>query len=246
MSVPWILYPCLFLIALLYASVGLGGASGYLAIFSLLGITDPRLAPTVLLFNILVAALSFQAYYREGHFERSLLLPFVLTSIPASFAGGMIPLSERVFSTLLGVVLLLAGVRLLLSGDESSSKRSHRSWTVSVFVGLLVGLLAGLTGSGGGFILIPVLLVYFGIGPKKAAAVASAFVVLNSLTGFTGHLVRAHYPLPGTVSFLAIAGVGGLIGARLGARILDPVIVRRLISLVLFFAGLRLVLPDLF
>ncbi len=244
MVISWLTYICLFLVAVLYASVGLGGATGYLAVFTLFGVTDPLLAPTVLLLNIFVAGLSFLAYYREGHFNRDLLWPFVVTSIPAAFVGGMIPLDERMFSTLLGAALLVAGVRMLIPGEREPSEGLDHGLPVTLTAGVLLGLIAGLTGSGGGFLLIPVLIVFLGTEPKQAAVTAAAFVIVNSLTGFGGHFVRGHYTLQGVVPLIVVVGAGGFLGSRLGAQLFKPEIVQRLISVVLLMAGAKLLFQN--
>lgn len=240
----WLVYPCFLIVSFLYGSVGLGGATGYLAVLSLLGVTDPIIAPSVLLLNILVAGISFGQFYREGHFRMNLLLPFAITSIPASVLGGMIPLSRMAFVLVLGVTLLVAGVRLMvLPKIEDESGHDFSSlvyWTMSLLIGIGLGVLSGVTGSGGGFLLIPVLMMVYSVPPKQTAAAAAGFVVVNSVAGFSGHLLRGHVSWEMTVPLIAVVAVGGFAGSRLGSKYWEASTVQRIISVVLVLGGGKL------
>jgi uncharacterized membrane protein YfcA len=241
---PWYIYPCFLVVAFLYGSVGLGGATGYLAILSLFGMTEPIIAPSVLLLNILVAGISFGHFYREGFFRMDFLLPFAVTSIPASLVGGMIPLSRASFVLVLGATLLVAGVRLMVlpeMSEESGPKLTGRAyWATSLSIGIGLGLLSGVTGSGGGFLLIPVLILFYRIPPKPTAAAAAGFVVVNSVAGFAGHLLRGHVSWELTGSLVVVVLVGGFAGARMGSTYWEASTVQQLISVVLVVGGGKL------
>lgn len=241
---PWPVYPGFFAIAFVYGSVGLGGATGYLAVLSLAGMTAPIVAPVVLVLNVVVAGISFGQFSRAGFFRARLLLPFVLTSVPASLAGGLIPLSRRVFVFVLGVTLLAAGLRLLflpkVERNEDARLSGSAYWLMSLGLGIVLGLLSGITGSGGGFLLIPVLLLVFRADPKRTAAAAAGFVVLNSLAGFSGHLWRDHVDWAMTGSLLGVVVAGGFLGSRLGSAYWRPRTVQRVISVVLLAGGIKL------
>lgn len=243
-QLPWLVYPGFFIIAFVYGSVGLGGATGYLAVLSLAGVTAPIVAPIVLVLNIAVAGISFGQFYRAGFFRKNLLLPFVITSIPASLAGGMIPLSRTAFVLVLGVTLLAAGLRLLFLPQVEEGSAPTLSgfayWFVSLSLGIVLGLLSGITGSGGGFLLIPVLLLLYRAGTKPTAAAAAGFVVLNSAAGFSGHLLRGHMNWSMTGPLLAVVVAGGFLGSRLGSTYWDAKTVQRIISVVLLVGGVKL------
>ncbi len=229
--------------------MGLGGATGYLAVLSLAGVTAPIVAPVVLVLNVAVAGISFGHFYRAGFFRPRLLVPFLVTSIPASLAGGLIPLTRTVFVLVLGVTLLAAGLRLLflptVDRDGAHGLPGETYWLLSLGLGIVLGLLAGITGSGGGFLLIPVLLVVFRVDPRQAAAAAAGFVVLNSLAGFSGHLIRGHVDWAMTGSLLGVVVVGGYLGSRLGSFYWRAETVQRVIAVVLLIGGAKLLVDFL-
>lgn len=145
---------------------------------------------------------------------------------------------------ILGVLLLLAGTRTILDNPRGNGG-SNPGTIVTLLFGSVVGLLSGITGSGGGFILIPVMLFAYDTTATEVASVASGFVVLNSLGGLAGHASRGHVSLELGLPLLAIVGVGGLLGAQLGSRILRPRTVRILMAFVLLAGGVKLLLPFL-
>jgi uncharacterized membrane protein YfcA len=242
------LVPAFFLAAMLYASVGHGGASAYLAILVLAGFTRNEIAPTVLVLNILVTTLGALNYRRAGHLDLRLLLPFILTSIPAAFLGGSLQVSEKTFSVILGWTLLVAALRFLVFTKPITGKQDFTPgllFGVGLPVGLALGFLAGLIGIGGGIFLSPLLLLMGWADAKKTAAVSAGFILLNSLSGLIAHLIRTAPDWP-LLSVLAITVlVGGWIGSYRGAYKLQPVTLQRLLGVVLLIASAKL-LHDLF
>jgi uncharacterized membrane protein YfcA len=241
------LIPAFFLAAMLYASVGHGGASAYLAILVLAGFSHESIAPTVLALNILVTLLGTINYHRAGHLDLKLLFPFVLTSIPAAFLGGSIHISEEVFSAILGLTLLAAAFRFLIVTKPVLGRHvlpSGLLFGVGLPVGFGLGFLAGLIGIGGGIFLSPLLLLMGWADVKKTAAVSAGFILLNSLSGLTAHLLRQTPDW----SFLMALGItvliGGGIGSYRGAFRLQPVTLQRLLGVVLLIASAKL-LHDL-
>jgi len=233
-----------FLIATVYAAVGLGGGSAYLALLALAGLPYETIPPTALLLNVIVAGISFLSYRREGYFSPRLLLPFALTSIPAAFLGGLIPVSERAFAILLSAVLVLAALRIFVVRGALRPRRSgHWILGVGLPIGALLGLLAGIVGFGGGIFLSPVLLLGGWAGAKEAAATTSAFVALNSISGL---LARSFKGLPTfsgmeVVPLLALAVfLGGQLGSQLGSRRLSPLALQRIFALLLLAAAAKL------
>lgn len=238
-----------FLVALLYASVGHGGASGYLAILVLAGFSRPAIAPIVLALNILVTMLGWFYFRRAGHFSFQLLSPFIVSSIPAAFLGAQIHLSSRAFSMLLAAVLFAAAIRMLFVSSPYRPVHSLSPsllWKVGPPIGFLLGFLSGLTGIGGGIFLSPILLLLGWADPKLTAGTSAAFIVVNSLAGLLPHLFRGggEWSLFGPLGLSVF--LGGLIGARSGAFRLPPHLLQRLLGVVLLLAAVKLSLDLLF
>lgn len=248
MEIPWIFLPLFFLVAALYSSVGHGGASGYLALFALSGMAAPSVIPVALVLNITVAAISFFNYWKRGHFSLSLLLPFVVTSVPAAYLGGQTTVDDEVFRLVLGLALLLVAVRLLFIRElrqRSGSMSRMQRWVIAAPVGLVLGFLSGMVGIGGGVFLSPVILLLGWAEIKGTAAVSSAFIVLNSMSGLLGHFARGtDIALPFIVLVAAVV-LGGFLGSRLGAQRLSGKHLQVALGLVLVVAGGKLILPWL-
>jgi hypothetical protein len=240
---PWQLVALVLSVAFLYSSVGFGGASGYLAAMSLFAISTQLMAGTALTLNILVASIAFVAYWREGYFSGRLLLPFLLTSVPAAFAGGYIRVHDEVYLMLLYLALAYVGARLLFLNDFGR-RRTEVGQTYSLpailVSGAAIGLVSGIVGLGGGIFLSP-LIVLTGWGtPKQAAASSAGFIVVNSASGLLGRVISGNFMfgLLG-MALLPIGLVGAMAGSRLGARYLSGTALRRLLGLVLLLAVAR-------
>ena len=226
------------LAAILYSSVGHGGASAYLAIMALAGIAPATMRPTALALNVVVSAIAFANYSRAGHFDRRLFLAVAIPAIPFAFIGGMTQLPDHLYRPVVGVILLLAAIQFAWKPDRTMSQ-PPRSF-VLIAAGGALGLLAGLTGTGGGIFLSPLLLITGWAKPRTTAAVAAAFIFVNSLAGLAGN-ASALGELPFGLGWLALAvGAGGLIGSRLGAVVVSRTILMRLLALVLVIAGGKL------
>jgi uncharacterized protein len=228
--------------ALLYSSVGHGGGSGYLAVMSLAGITQIYLKSSSLTLNIFVASLAVIQFGRTKAIAFPLLLPLVITSIPAAMLASSLKLPNEIYGPLLGSVLLFSGVRLILgsrTGDDREVKRPA-IW-ISLLVGGLIGLISGLTGTGGGIFLSP-LLVFMGWSTTKESAGTSAgFILLNSIGGLLGLIRSNQYQLPEHFAWwVATAIIGGAIGSYLGSRKLSSNGLRRMLGIVLLIAAAKL------
>lgn len=235
-----ILAAAMGLAATLYSSVGHGGASAYLAIMALAGIAPVTMRPTALALNLVVSAIALTNYYRAGHFDRRLFLVVALPAIPLAFVGGMAQLPDELYRRIVGLVLLVAAIQFAWKPDRVMRERPHV--LVLIAAGGALGLLAGLTGTGGGIFLSPLLLLTGWAPPRTTAAVAAAFIFVNSLAGLAGN-VTALGELPEGVGWLALAvGAGGLIGSRLGAVMVSRTTLMRLLALVLVIAGGKLLL----
>jgi uncharacterized protein len=233
-----------FIIALLYASVGFGGGSSYLAMLAVVKVPFEIMPKLSLICNLLVVTGGSWHYYRQGHFNKKLILPFVLSSVPLALIGGMYPIKQETFMTLLAVSLVLAGSRLLFIPKITESEFHLPSISISIFVGAILGLLAGLVGLGGGIFLSPLMLNLKWGNPKEVAATASAFIFLNSVAGLIGQMTKgvpeglfSYWPL-----FAAVI-VGGQIGSWLGShKKVSNTLIQRGTAVLILFISIRLLI----
>jgi hypothetical protein len=232
----------IFVVAVLYSSVGHGGASGYLAVLALLATPRAEMATTALVLNILVAGIACISFYRSKHFSLALTWPFILLSIPGALLGGAIDVPESTYSLLLAVALIVAAVRL--SGLLNPLLRDERLRPVRLPVALplggAIGLLSGIVGIGGGIFLSPVMLLARWANAKQVAATSAFFIVVNSIAGL-GSRVISHNADFGISPVLPLAALaGGLLGSSLGARAFSSLALRRVLAVVLMTAAVKL------
>jgi uncharacterized membrane protein YfcA len=236
----------MFAVALLYSTVGHAGASGYLAAMALFSISPPLMRPTALTLNIIVATVGTIRFGRAGYFSWRTFWPFAITSIPASFIGGWLPLPASVYKALVGVVLLYSAVRLFFSARRADSHDTKLAPVgFALILGAAIGFLSGLTGVGGGIFLSPLLLLMGWAKTKETSGVSVTFILVNSIAGLLGHGLFNHLTalesLPHAAFVWAPAVlVGGWIGTELGTRRLPVAGIRRWLSVVLVIAGLKL------
>ena len=231
-----------FVGAALYASVGHGGASSYLAVMGLFSLSPSVMKPTALALNILVAGVATFKFYRAGLFSWRLFWPFAVVSIPAAFIGGATMLPARPYKILVGVVLLYAAVWMFRSSLRPLNKETHLPplWAALV-TGAAIGFLSGLTGVGGGIFLSP-LILYMGWAETRATSgVAAPFILVNSIAGLLGHFSSVAQLPPSIPIWGAAAVLGGWIGASYGSKRAPPPVLRQLLSLVLIVAGVKLI-----
>ncbi len=231
----------IFIAAALYSTVGHAGASGYLAAMALFGLAPTVMKPTALVLNILVATIATVKFAKAGFFSWRTLWPFALTSIPMAALGGAIKLEDQDYKKIVGAVLLYSAVRLLLKPRlVTDSEAKLPRLQIALLSGAGMGFLSGLVGVGGGIFLSPLLLLMKWEETRRAAGVAAAFILVNSIAGLLGHLASVREVPTAIPWWLLAAGVGGWIGAELGSRKLDPLAIRRVLSVVLFVAGLKM------
>jgi|SRR5689334_10315825 len=228
------------LIAFLYSSVGHAGASGYIATMTLFGLAPVVIRPTALVLNILVAIIGSLQFWRAGHFSWRLFWPFALLSVPAAYFGGYLQPSAGVLRMLIGTVLLFSAARLFFRKTDPPETNPPAK-PIAVGVGAGLGLLSGLTGTGGGIFLTPLLLFCRWAPIKKAAAVSALFILVNSIGGLVGYFSAKH-SIPTLGMYLAMpAIVGGTIGSYLGSRRLPARGVGLFLAVVLTIAGIKLI-----
>jgi uncharacterized membrane protein YfcA len=233
----------LFLVAaVLYGMVGHAGASAYLAIMALVGVTPAVMRPTALVLNILVASIVSLRFARAGYVRPIAALPFLAGSIPAAFIGGAITLPGEVYRPLVGLVLIFAAFRFGVTASNAGEEFPPRpAVALAVASGAVIGLLAGLTGTGGGIFLTPLLLAAGWAGTRFAAGTSAIFILANSISGLAGNVASVGN-VPGAIPlWLAAVAIGGLIGSELGSRRLPAPWIRRGLALVLLVAGLKLI-----
>jgi uncharacterized membrane protein YfcA len=226
-------------VAFLYSSVGHAGASGYIAVMSLLSFAPDEIRHAALALNILVATIGTIQFGVAGHFSWRLFWPFALLAIPMAFVGGLYPIPDDALRMLLGATLLWSSAQLLLRPPaEADGVRAPLATSVGLGAG--IGLMSGLTGTGGGIFLTPLLLFLRWAPAKTAAAVSALFILVNSIAGLGGSLARGatmpeHLWLP-----MLAALLGGFAGSYFGARRYAPLQIKRLLAAVLLIAGGKL------
>ena len=228
------------IVAFLYSSVGHAGASGYIAVMTLFGLTAAVIKPASLVLNILVASLTAWQFWRAGHFSWQLFWPFAVLSVPMAFLGGYINLPTHVFKILVGLVLLYSATRFLIE-TNSDKETQEPSRAVAISTGAGLGLLSGLTGTGGGIFLTPLMIFMRWAKTKTASAVSALFILVNSISGLLGN-ISGTKQLPLFALPLAVAAVsGGAVGSYLGSRQFSPGFIKKLLAIVLLIAGFKLI-----
>ena len=235
-----VLSACILVMAILYSSVGHGGASGYIAILALFSLAPAAFKPTALVLNILVSAIATFYFARAGHFSWHFFWPFAATSIPFSFLGGYLSLPTHIYQPIIGIVLLASAYRLSSRKDPEAAEALRPSITGALAIGAALGFLSGLTGVGGGIFLSPLLLLLGWARAKEVSAVAALFILVNSIAGLLGH-ISSLQAMPRYVPILAVAALaGGITGSFFGSNRIPSSGIVRVLSAVLIIAGFKL------
>lgn len=240
-----ILAAAIFLVAALYATVGHAGASGYLACLAIAGVAPATMKPTALFLNIVVATIASWKYVRAGFFSWRALWPFMLTSVPMSFVGGAVQLPGSLYRKLVGLVLIYAAVRLLMTASGSDARAVRQPpVALSLLIGAVLGFISGLTGVGGGIFLSPILLLAGWSETRAASGIAAVFILMNSLSGLAGLASEpSHFALPIDVLWWApCAAAGGWFGAHYGSSKLPGPAIRRFLAGVVGLAAVKMFL----
>lgn len=226
--------------ALLYASVGHAGASAYLGAMALVGLTPEVMRPTALTLNLFVAGVVVVRFWRAGHLPWRQLLPLVIGSIPAAFVGGLIDLPGEIYRPLVAIVLVAGAWRLAVA-TANDGGGTGVPFAAGVVAGAAIGLLAGLTGTGGGIFVTPLLVLAAWTGTREAAGLSGAFILANSLAGLAGLLTGGVTLPPALPAWIGAVFAGGLIGSWLGAARFSILGLRRVLAVVLVLAAAKLV-----
>jgi uncharacterized membrane protein YfcA len=227
-------------VAFLYSSVGHAGASGYIAVMSLCGMAPAEIKPAALALNVLVASIGAWQFWKAGYFSWRLFWPFALLSTPFAFIGGYIDLPTHFFKILVGAVLLYSALRFLTRPPPEEEPRQPAR-LAAYASGAAIGLLSGLTGTGGGIFLTPLLLFMHWARARQAAAVSALFILVNSMAGLLGNMGSTRQFPSFALPLAAAAMLGGYAGARLGSRRFSPAMIKRFLAFVLLIAGIKLI-----
>lgn len=233
-------YLLLFIVAFLYASVGHGGASGYLALMALFSVAPAVMKPTALLLNLFVSLTSFIQFYRGGHFRWKVFWPFAAASIPLAYVGGLVMVDAVVYKKILGLLLLIPIVRFFFFSNATVEEKKENALPVSLLAGGGIGFLSGLIGIGGGILLSPVLLLLRWTNQKETAAISALFIFVNSFAGLAGQLTKGVQFTSDMYGYVVIAFLGGLCGAYFGALKFRQTILKNVLATVLLVAAYKL------
>jgi uncharacterized membrane protein YfcA len=237
-------YINLFVVAFLYASVGHGGASGYLALMALYGVAPQEMKPTALFLNLFVSLTSFIQYYRGKHFKKDIFIPIALASIPFAFLGGILSIDDHLYKTILGILLLLPIIRFFFFKQVPDDRLVAPVKWISVLLGAIIGLLSGMIGIGGGIILSPILILLLWTNQKQTAAISAAFIFVNSLAGLGGMLTQGISLSSNMILYIVIAFSGGLLGAYMGSKKFNQEVLKYILATVLLMAAYKLLFTS--
>lgn len=249
---------CVAFVALLYAAVGHGGATGYIALLSLFGLQHEEIATTALILNTVVASISLTNYYRAGFFELKQALPYLILSIPLAYTGARLPVDKHTFAYILATLLALAALRFVILPNTSGKNEQTNSKTndnntlldneviqqpplvLAASTGGILGLLSGIVGIGGGVFLSPLIIFKHWATTKQTAAISALFIVVNSISGLAGRFSDGKGEMVHLLPFLLVAAPAAIIGSTYGASKFTSRNLQRLLALVLALAAIKL------
>ena len=234
-----------FVTSILYASVGFGGGSTYLALLLIWGIPYSIFPLIALSCNIIVVSGNCFNYIRSGNLNLKLLIPYLAGSIPLAFIGGSLTVEKQLFEILLFLVLLIAGIFLLInfkSYDDNEENYRKIPFIISIFIGGILGFISGVVGIGGGIFLSPILFLIRAARPKHIVAAASLFILINSVSGIVGQLtknsvlteIQNYWPL------LIVVLIGGQLGNFLNLKVFPTRILALVTSGLVLFVAVRM------
>lgn len=241
-NINWLFFALLPIVAFLYAAVGHGGASGYLALMALFSFSPEIMKPTGLLLNLFVAGISFYHFWKAGFFNLKLFAAFAIGSIPLSFLGGLYEIDATIYKIILGVLLIFAILKMLNIFGKTVDSLRVVNFPLAVFIGALIGFFSGLIGIGGGIILSPAILLLKWGSVKEAAAVSALFIWVNSAAGMIGQYTTGLKLDDSAWIYVVLALAGGFFGAYFGSKKINTKGLRSLLAGVLILASIKLFL----
>ena len=231
---------CLFFGAILYTSVGHAGASIYIAIMSIFGVPVTTIKPTALSLNIIVSSYTSYQFVRAKFYDIKLATPLLIGAIPAAFIGGYINLPSNIYKPIIGVMLLYSAYRFITVKKEDEKPTVPYKFFYAVATGIIIGFLAGLTGTGGGIFLSPLIIFAAWTTTKGASGTVAIFIFFNSLFGLMGNITSLSAIPPTLPLYGGAALFGGIIGSRIGVHYFQHTAIKRTLGLVLLIASLKL------
>jgi uncharacterized membrane protein YfcA len=229
------------LAAFLYASVGHGGASAYLALMSFYGLAPAEAKPLVLMMNVLVSSVALFSFYRKQYFDGRMFLYLALPSVPMAFVGSIMPLSDFLYRQLLGIILIASALKLLIDQRPQETIKPYNPW-VLMGIGFCLGWVSGLLGVGGGILLSPLLMFLAWAPAKTISGLSAAFILVNSLSGLVA--LQGRMPVLANTQFawIGIVFIFGWMGAQVGVQRANFIWIKRLLAVVLIVASFKLFL----
>jgi uncharacterized membrane protein YfcA len=246
----WHIILLFFIVAILYSSVGFGGGSSYLAILALTGIIFTQIRATALLCNIVVVSGNVFIFLQQKKVNFKKILPLVLLSVPLAFLGGKMKINQQFFFILLGFTLLFAAITMWLSkqivafNEKNSNPKSIRNASF----GGIIGFISGMVGIGGGIFLAPLLHLTNWDTPKKIAATASIFILVNSIAGLIGQYSNPNFIIDWNLTSILLVTVfiGGQIGSRMSNKLFTPIQLKKATAILIAFVSLRILYKYIF
>ena len=246
----WHIILLFFTVAVLYSSVGFGGGSSYLAILALTGIIFTQIRATALLCNIVVVSGNVFIFLQQKKVNFKKILPLVLLSVPLAFLGGKMKINQQFFFILLGFTLLFAAITMWLSkqivafNEKNSNPKSIRNASF----GGIIGFISGMVGIGGGIFLAPLLHLTNWDTPKKIAATASIFILVNSIAGLIGQYSNPNFIIDWNLTSILLVTVfiGGQIGSRMSNKLFTPIQLKKATAILIAFVSLRILYKYIF
>ena len=246
----WHIVFLFFIVALLYSSVGFGGGSSYLAILALTGIVFTQIRATSLLCNIVVVMGNVFLFHQQKEINWKKVFPLILFSIPFAYLGGFLKISQEFFFILLGFTLLFAAITMWISKKivSSDKKNSNLKSTKNASFGGFIGFISGMIGIGGGIFLAPLLHLTNWDTPKKIAATASVFILVNSIAGLIGQYSNPDFVIDWSLTsiLLVTVFVGGQIGSRMSNNYFTPIQLKKATAILIAFVSIRILIKYLF
>jgi uncharacterized membrane protein YfcA len=240
-----IFFPLLiFIVALLYASVGHGGASGYLAVMALIGIAPEEMRSSALLLNLFVSAISYLQFRNAVNWNRTLFFSLAIPSVVMAYWGSSLDIDDRLYKKILGLILLIPIVKMLLPVRKERNISEHFNWPLAFLMGAAIGLISGLIGIGGGILLSPLLILLGWTNMKQTAAISALFIFVNSLAGLLGQFKSGFVFNCHLLYWVIAALAGGFLGGRWGAGRFKDNTLRYVLALVLSLAAFKLLMTT--
>ena len=238
-----LLIVAVFAVAFVYAMVGHGGASGYLALLAFAGTAPAVMKPTALVLNLCVSLISFAQFQRAGHFRWRMFWPFAIASVPCAFITTRFHIADALYMRLLAACIVVAALRLLGVFRTREREQADTPVPIALAIGGAIGALSGLLGIGGGVLLSPVLLVFGWADAKTAAATSALFIFVNSAAGLLNMTPMQQVPSSDLYIWTCAAVCGGLLGSWVGARKAPEPRLRQALGIVVLVASIKLFWP---